>query len=215
MSTWEFTWPRHHPFLILNSKLWSEYRIFSEYPRSTHGPRYTGWGGNILGARELTSQCPLTIHEAKSKSSGKMKRKNPNFPWKFMHRCRKRKRHIRIWWVQDWVLRAWGAYQRWHFCRTWTHAHCRNRPVIPQPVLATNDAEPGDAAIIIQYIEPLRTSGCRQTRYNINFPRATYVHFKIFLHEAAFDEVLIGLRFVEAAHKGPHRFKGSVDSLRQ
>ena len=104
-------------------------------------------------------------------------------------------RHIHHIWFQNNALDLSVMFKTMH------HYH---RPLIPQPVMPANDAEPGDIAVIVQYIKPFHTSNCQQTRDNSNFPRGTYVHFKISIHKAAFDEVLIDLRFSNSSWVEPN-----------
>lgn len=45
-----------------------------------------------------------------------------------------------------------------------------HRPVVPQPVLAPDDAEPRDVPLLVQQVKPLRRGRRRQPRYHVHIP---------------------------------------------
>ncbi|KAF5460314.1 hypothetical protein F2P56_020193 [Juglans regia] len=92
--------------------------------------------------------------------------------------------------------------------------HRRDRPVILQPVLPSDNTEPCDVPLVVQYIQPLGAGSRRKPGDDIHVPGAPDDHTEVVLHRAALDEVLVGMGFVEAPNDGPDGVGRRVYALR-
>ncbi|CAI8608040.1 unnamed protein product [Vicia faba] len=81
-----------------------------------------------------------------------------------------------------------------------------NRTAVSQPVFSAGDTESGDAAFVIENVESLGAGFRRETGDDIDVSGATDFHLEAVLERAAFDEVFVDLRFVEAVDDGPDGF---------
>lgn len=88
-----------------------------------------------------------------------------------------------------------------------------NRTVVSQAVFAAGDTESGDTLFVVENVESLGAGCRRETGDDIDVSGATDFHLETVFERAAFDEVFVDLRFVEAADDRPDGFGRRVDSL--
>lgn len=87
-----------------------------------------------------------------------------------------------------------------------------DRPVVPEAVLAADDAETGDSAVVVEDVESLGAGVCGEAGDDVHLPQAPDGHLAG-LEAAGLDEVLVELGLVESAGHGPDPVRGRVDSL--
>ncbi|KAK2999375.1 hypothetical protein RJ639_037033 [Escallonia herrerae] len=85
-------------------------------------------------------------------------------------------------------------------------------PIVGEAVVAADDAEADDVALVIEDLEPLGAAGRRQAGDDVDFAEGTHVPVA-YKNVAALDKVLVGLRVVEAADHRPDGGDGSGDLL--
>jgi len=88
-----------------------------------------------------------------------------------------------------------------------------NGTVILQTVFTSDDTETSNTTFVVKKIESLGASRRRETGDDIDVASATDFHLKTFFERAAFDEVFVDLRFVEATDDGPDGLRRRVDAL--
>ncbi|KAL6998452.1 hypothetical protein U1Q18_008579 [Sarracenia purpurea var. burkii] len=89
---------------------------------------------------------------------------------------------------------------------------CRHRPVIREPVVATDDAEADDVPLVVEDLEALGAVRGGEAGDEVDFPNGA--DSAVAVDEvAALDEVLVRLWVVEAADDGPDGGDWSGDLL--
>jgi len=86
--------------------------------------------------------------------------------------------------------------------------------VVAEAVVAADDAEAEDVAVVVQHLEALRTAGRREARHHGDLAHAADAGAVTGGQRAGAHEVLVPLRVAEAAHDGPHRAHGRRHALR-
>lgn len=88
----------------------------------------------------------------------------------------------------------------------------RDGPVVQEPVVAADHAEADDVALVVEDLEALRAAVGGQARDDLDLPEGADVAVADD-DVAALDEVLVGLRVVEAADHRPDRGHRGGDLL--
>ena len=86
--------------------------------------------------------------------------------------------------------------------------------VVAEAVLAADDAEADDVAVVVEHLEALGAGGSREAGHDGDLADAADAGAVAGGEGAGADEVLVPLRVAEAAHDGPHRAHRRRHALR-
>ncbi|KAG6395416.1 hypothetical protein SASPL_146061 [Salvia splendens] len=85
--------------------------------------------------------------------------------------------------------------------------------VVPEAVIASDDAEPDDVALVVEDLEPLGAGPGREAGHHGHLPEGAHRAAVPDDDVAALEEFLVLVWPVEAAHHGPDGLEGRVDGL--